>query len=303
MSGKFPLLRAYARRVKEIFWEWQGVKSAGEAVSDHASTEKKAKVLVSMSIIAIFTCLVTLQIKGCYDESEIRAADQTARSYQSQLSEADRNMREKDGQILRQQIENGNLKSQLAQWQTMPQNVTVLYSNLHDLYLESSDPENRKQLGLILDQIRSMTTNFVKNSELDKPKLEITIDGIQVQDQAKIPITSGQLKVRIINAGSVMAESYHLTFTIPRTMTNLIGCSWDSSEPPFKIENGHTVEMENVATWTLNKTDLMPGVFDSIEGINISTNADDFVCPLRIALSEKKSGKQEFHINLLFKKK
>lgn len=146
MSQKPSLVRAFFRKILDIFWESQGVPSAADAISAHASTDKKAKVLVSITCIIFLTCTMTLFCKGCYDESEIRDADSNARAYQNQLSEAERSLTEKDSQLLTLQSDYNESKrekdvaiskltserddalSRVSQWETAPSNTASISS-------------------------------------------------------------------------------------------------------------------------------------------------------------------------------
>lgn len=230
------------RRLEGHFWDWLGIKSAGEDVRDQTLTvEKKGRVVSTLIVISILSIIGGCWVRGVHDESEIRTSDNLARSnaivavtYKAQVETSDRHAftlqgeltalrLEKNAEIAILTGEKNSLQQRMAQLESMPQSAFIIYSNvvamtnfINDLGLQ------RAILGLKINE--QIVTN-----------VDITW-GAVVQSQPILIPKTRMISLQVFNPSKPIATRVHIDFNAQIDPTNLTTSGW-SPQPPTAAGN------------------------------------------------------------------
>jgi len=186
------LLAAIAKRVLELFWEWLGIRSAGDDINAHiATTTQKAKAITSIAIIVIVFCIPTFLMKGCYDNSKIESLNGKLNNANHQLQEAqaDRNKFEIKAQIAEnalapwKQLANSKFPNQSTGealtnvlkllTHEIPNLPMITIKTLEGLPPEKTNDPNLKEIALLLRNTNDVELdNVCSRLQLPEPIVE-----------------------------------------------------------------------------------------------------------------------------------
>ncbi len=246
MPTKPKLHKAYFRGFAGWFWDWVGIKSAGDAMTEHALTvERKGRFLASATIIILVCIGAGTWIRGCYDDSEIRSSEDNARSndalaktYESQLGAVNSQLLQTKVDANELKTENASLQQELASYKTA--HIMELSSNFdHSISnLLSSGTINQPDLILISPQALQSESN-------------------QIPDLISSNITIKLYKTRetllaIGNRGNAVAQGVSVLLAVDMEGTNVVaGRNWHYYG--FELLHGKMVSI-----WELKSPDALP---------------------------------------------
>jgi hypothetical protein len=303
--------KAFFKSFLEWFWNFVGIKSAGESMTDHALTvERKGRFLASACAFLIICVTAGIGLRGCYDKSAIGQAEEKAQKsrdlaevYKSQFDtandkiiqlkiDANETKREKDVEIGDLTTENLSLKNRITSYESahvweLSSNFDSTFSNMLS---KTSAPVDTADEGLLINGIwiqtnycgDTLTTNF------------------QI-----IPVKNREIDFTVENIGTVTAQHSCLNFIpiIPFFMTNVVSVPnyWRGPFPQTLYDenrSGGDVNLEEICPgWIVEATHSdPPQSFEPSRPVLISTNFPTTSMAALIRLYSDNSKMKEFQV-------
>lgn len=305
---KLSVFKHFWAGFSNYFWDMVGVKSAGDAMTEHALTvERKGRFLAVATIFLIVAGSTGWFLKGCHSESDratqnylIQSNQLLVLSYQSQLLGLNRKIsdseseiaglktdlnevkREKDAEIVTLTAERNSAQEQVRILQALPSNASAMYSNI--MAMGGSIDRGRPSFDLMLNGIPVTNRTILNNLPVPFPS-------------AIVPLQESRaifLQAAIHSDAAV--DRLTIDFQAPLAGSNVIADSrWTGPVP------GLNVNSKEFNKWKIVAADPALNGFDAT-AFKLSTNVSEPAIPAYVDVYAVGCRLQRFMVFLVLTK-